>query len=70
MWGGSWLWIVASVGLAQGLIDTNLFSIMVLMVLVTTLVTPILLKAVFVTEKEAQYAYHGSARDARFDALQ
>ena len=48
--------IVASVGLAQGLIDTNLFSIMVLMVLVTTLVTPILLKAVFATEKEAQYA--------------
>jgi Kef-type K+ transport system membrane component KefB len=48
--------IVASVGLAQGLIDTNLFSIMVLMVLVTTLVTPILLKAVFATEREAQYA--------------
>lgn len=48
--------IVASVGLAQGLIDTNLFSIMVLTVLVTTLVTPILLKAVFATEREAQYA--------------
>ena len=48
--------IVASVGLAQGLIDTDLFSVMVLMVLVTTLITPILLKIVFAEEKEVQYA--------------
>lgn len=48
--------IVASVGLTQGLIDQNLFSVMVLMVLVTTLVTPILLKIVFAKEKEAEYA--------------
>jgi Kef-type K+ transport system membrane component KefB len=47
--------IVASVGLAQGLVDTNLFSVMVLMVLVTTLLTPILLKIVFAGEKEVQY---------------
>ena len=48
--------IVASVGLSQGLIDTDLFSVMVLMVLVTTLVTPVLLKLAFVRKKEAQYA--------------
>ena len=48
--------IVASVGLAQGLVDQNLFSVMVLMVLVTTLVTPVLLKIVFAEEKEAEYA--------------
>lgn len=48
--------IVASVGLAQGLVDQNLFSVMVLMVLVTTLITPILLKIVFAEEKEAEYA--------------
>lgn len=48
--------IVASVGLTQGLVDTNLFSVMVLMVLVTTLLTPIMLKIVFAGEKEVQYA--------------
>lgn len=48
--------IVASVGLAQGLIDTSLFSVMVLMVLITTLATPILLKIVFAEEKEEQHA--------------
>ena len=48
--------IVASVGLAEGLIDTNLFSVAVLMVLITTLMTPILLKMVFSGEKEAQHA--------------
>jgi Kef-type K+ transport system membrane component KefB len=39
--------IVALVGLNAGIIDTQVFSIMILMVLVTTLVTPIWLKAVF-----------------------
>ena len=48
--------IVASVGLAQGLIETNLFSVMVLMVLITTLITPIMLKVVFAGEKERQHA--------------
>jgi len=46
--------IVASVGLTQGLIDTNLFSVMVLMVLITTLVTPILLKIVFSNQEQAE----------------
>jgi Kef-type K+ transport system membrane component KefB len=48
--------IVATVGLDKALIDTDLFSVMVLMVLVTTLVTPILLKIVFFGEKEEQHA--------------
>jgi Kef-type K+ transport system membrane component KefB len=42
--------IVASVGLSEGLIDQDLFSIMVIMVLATTLITPILLKMVFPAE--------------------
>ena len=48
--------IVASVGLASGLIDVSLFSVMVLMVLITTLVTPVLLKLVFAGRKEEEYA--------------
>jgi Kef-type K+ transport system membrane component KefB len=39
--------IVALVGLNAGIIDKEVFSIMILMVLATTLVTPIWLKAVF-----------------------
>lgn len=39
--------IVASAGLANGLIDAGVFSVMVLMVLITTVVTPVLLRAVF-----------------------
>jgi len=39
--------IVALVGLNAGIINADIFSIMVLMVLVTTLVTPIWLKSVF-----------------------
>ena len=39
--------IVAMVGLNAGIIDTKVFSMMILMVLVTTLVTPIWLKVVF-----------------------
>lgn len=39
--------IVASVGLSAGIINRDIFTIMVVMVLVTTLVTPILLKITF-----------------------
>ncbi len=39
--------IVAGYGLSHGIIDENIFSIMVIMVLATTLVTPILLRFVF-----------------------
>ena len=46
--------IVATVGLNQGLVDTNLFSVMVLMVLATTLITPILLKIVFSDDQEVE----------------
>ncbi len=39
--------IVTGVGLSQGIIEIELFSVMVVMVLVTTLVTPLLLRFVF-----------------------
>jgi Kef-type K+ transport system membrane component KefB len=39
--------IVAGYGLSHGIIDENIFSIMVIMVLATTLVTPLLLRFVF-----------------------
>jgi len=39
--------IIAAIGLAAGVIDRNIFTIMVIMVLITTLVTPIFLKIVF-----------------------
>ena len=39
--------IVASVGLANGLIDRDNFSVMVLMVLITTILTPVLLRIAF-----------------------
>jgi Kef-type K+ transport system membrane component KefB len=42
--------IVASVGLTEGLIGQNVYGVMVLMVLVTTLLTPALLKVVFKKE--------------------
>ena len=52
--------IVATVGLTTGLIDQDLFSVMVLMVLITTLITPILLRIVFPSPKEAeQEEVHG-----------
>ena len=47
--------IVAAVGLAAGIISRDVFSVMVLMVLVTTLVTPIWLK----------FAFREPAREAR-----
>ena len=43
--------IVASVGIHQGLIVADLFSVVVAMVLVTTLVTPPLLRILFGSEK-------------------
>jgi Kef-type K+ transport system membrane component KefB len=46
--------IVATIGLGRGLIDQPMFSTMVLMVLTTTLVTPIFLRWVF-----SQGASHG-----------
>lgn len=48
--------IVASVGLSEGAIDRNVFSVMVLMVLVTTLITPVALRIVFPSGREAQPA--------------
>jgi Kef-type K+ transport system membrane component KefB len=45
--------IVASVGLTEGLIGQNVYGVMVLMVLVTTLLTPALLKMVFKKELSA-----------------
>ena len=47
--------IVASVGVSAGLIKTELFSIVTLIVLVTTLITPPLLRQVFAS-KEPQHA--------------
>jgi len=44
--------IVAGVGLASGVIDQEIFSIMVIMVLVTTMVTPLLLRLVFPKTEE------------------
>jgi Kef-type K+ transport system membrane component KefB len=48
--------IVASVGLGKGLIDTDLYSVMVMMVLATTLLTPVALRIVFAGTKEAHHA--------------
>jgi len=39
--------IVASVGVGQGLVDPELFSVVVLLVLLTTIITPVLLRLVF-----------------------
>ncbi|MCI0659516.1 MAG: cation:proton antiporter [Acidobacteria bacterium] len=39
--------IVAGVGLTSGVIDQKIFSLMVVMVLVTTMITPLLLRSVF-----------------------
>lgn len=48
--------IVAQKGAAAGLINTNLFPAIVLVVVVTTLVTPILLKLVMSREPKATEA--------------
>jgi Kef-type K+ transport system membrane component KefB len=46
--------IVASVGLTGGLIGQNIYGVMVLMVLVTTLITPPILKLIYRNEKEKE----------------
>ncbi len=48
--------IIATVGLSKGLIKTDVYSIIVLTVLVTALATPLLLHTVFPRQKEARYA--------------
>jgi len=48
--------IVATVGLSKGVIDTDIYSIIVLTVLMTTLATPLLLRIVFPKQKEVRYA--------------
>ncbi len=48
--------IVAAVGLAKGLVAIDLFSVMVLMILITTIVTPVLLKLVFTERREEEHA--------------
>ncbi len=45
--------IIAAIGLTQGRIDQNIYAIMVVMVIVTTVVTPLLLRRVFPTAKAA-----------------
>lgn len=45
--------IVANIGLAAGVIDNAIFSVMVIMTLATTLVTPLLLRVVFKKENAA-----------------
>ncbi len=43
--------IIAAIGLTQGRIDENIYAIMVVMVIVTTILTPLLLKRVFPAAK-------------------
>ena len=55
--------IIAGVGIAEGLIDTNVFSSIVVLVVVTTLITPPILQAAFAkpkSEKEEFEAESGS----------
>jgi Kef-type K+ transport system membrane component KefB len=47
--------IVASVGVSAGLVKTELFSVVTFIVLVTTLVTPLLLRLTF-ANKETSHA--------------
>ena len=49
--------IIAGVGLSRGIIGQEMFSVMVIMVLVTTMITPIMLRYVFprvVTESSGE----------------
>jgi Kef-type K+ transport system membrane component KefB len=46
--------IVASIGLRQGMIDESVFAAMVMMVLLTTLITPFLLRRVFPHKESAK----------------
>src|SRR5262245_26611779 len=62
--------IVAGVGLASGVIDLEIFSIMVIMVLVTTMITPLLLRLVFprVVEQRADvYESIAGIEEAQLD---
>src|SRR6266542_395856 len=62
--------IVAGVGLASGVIDKEIFSIMVIMVLVTTMITPLLLRLVFprvVEERADVYESIAGIEEAQFD---
>jgi Kef-type K+ transport system membrane component KefB len=62
--------IVAGVGLASGVIDQEIFSIMVIMVLVTTMITPLLLRLVFprvVEERADVYESIAGIEEAQFD---
>jgi Kef-type K+ transport system membrane component KefB len=43
--------IVAGVGVSEGILEPQLFSVIILMVLITTLVTPPLLRWTFVREE-------------------
>lgn len=52
--------IVAGVGLASGVISQEVFSIMVIMVLVTTMITPVLLRYVFPRVVETEAAVYES----------
>jgi len=46
--------IVAAVGVGQGLIKTELFAVITLIVLVTTLVTPLLLRLTFSNQEASR----------------
>ena len=46
--------IIAGVGLGRGIIDQDMFSAMVIMVLVTTMITPLMLRYVFPPVEEAR----------------
>jgi Kef-type K+ transport system membrane component KefB len=50
--------IVASVGIASGIIGQEIFAVTVMMVLVTTLVTPLLLRAAFRTSSSLRGPQH------------
>lgn len=58
--------IVALVGLNAGIIDRQVFSVMILMVLVSTLVTPLWLKAVF--RREANGNGGNSGQDVSYQS--
>lgn len=53
--------IVASVGLSKGIIDSDVLSVMVFVVLITTLITPLLLRAAFAPRMTERGEPAGSA---------
>ena len=53
--------VVARIGLSSGLIGADLFSVLVLMGVVTTIVTPVLLKRAFAAADREQQALASSA---------